>query len=1515
MSRLRYFFAFILLFISFLIFGFIVLSRADAATVCPIFLGCTGTSTSPSYGKLLIGGKNGEYEFVASSTLSGGGSSSASSTLLRDSNTFSGTTTLATTSSYLLDLGGAVYNAKAFGIVGDGVTDDRLKFQALIALASSTKGTIYVPLSRIYISTPTSQTPSGYGYSYCGLVVDSNVKIVGVGRKSSIFTTGPIPSRSGDPREGYFSMFCNSNGSGQYENISIESIGVVLPTPNFVAGGLNYYDSAFDFFGVSSSTVQNTWVLNGSLAFRSNTTYNGTSNALTKGGNHDNIAQNNVFENVPGSLGLINGTNNKFQNNYIIHAWDDALLMAPSGIGNDISNNYFDDSTPDGNGNQSAAIYMLNDLSTGDLDAMVNNSIIHNTIVGCATHPTGGDGIRFVGSNRGNIVKDNEVSGCSKGYQIITASTSDAHFTGNKSHNNTEEGFVFQANQPDRPITGLVVRDNAAWDNGGGTGIGFHFYSNGHLDAVFEGNHAYNTGSSTPNQNRSVYVSNESGKYEVIREWNNLLENTTPYTTAGAGGSSIIYASAAYNTLTSAQTNNTFDVIPASGSYFRIKSYLGGVDTTYSAGEGSSLAVYKPASGSTYPFSIYGSADATSLVFRVFSGGGFLSSASSTVVGDFTSAGTVTASKVFASSKLNDTLDISPASGSYARVLNYLGGVDATYSAGEGSAFAAYMPASGATYPFTVYNSADSSAVAMRILSTGKVGIATTTPDMALSVGGNIRLQNKLIGYDTNNVLDIQPGGGSYLRHLNTFGQILTTYDAGEGSALAVYQSASGTTNPFSIYKSADSSSLALRVLSTGNVGIATSTPGSALSIQGNQFIAGNITSTSTTANIFPYASSTALSATFLCLGTDCRTVWPSAAGTGAATTSFTATWPATLSTTASTINYGFNGLSTSSPIAAGAALLYATGANTIASVATSTGTLSSPLTGNFLCVGSGCTLGIQAASASQAGSMAAGDYQRLYTATTTFTSPLIYTGSSNTVSCQAATASVPGCLAAADFSTFNGKANAFAPYFTWATNNTFNTTTAATTTSIWTQGVFFSSSTVAASQFPYASTTGISSNESAYFALNSGKVGIATTTPDQTLSVGGNIRLLNKLIGYDTNNVLDIQPGGGSYVRILNGANVAATFDAGEGSGLAAYGVSGSTYPFSIYTSADSTTLGMRLRSNGGLEIGTVSGAVSSPPAKGLIIDGKLGVATTSPGTALGVQGNSFFAGRIDSTSTISSTNLTVNLGTSQVAQLNDNSSASGFWGTSIGFLSQSGLAEITTNGQALTFNVSGTRNTMTVGTEVGRFSLTGNFGVGTTSPFALLSIHAASTTNNQYIFAIGTSTSYGTQNAFLIDKNGSTTIALFGACSGANALQTSAAGLIQCGAVSSDVRLKRDIKPIDIALSKLMRLTPVTFHWKEASRGAAEEDGFLAQDVQKLFPDAVETMQPTPLTPDGTLEIKEPNLVAYAIRAIQEQQEEIKNIRVGNITTRSFEDNWQWGVILLLVGYVAYNEYDKRR
>src|SRR6185295_6593840 len=63
---------------------------------------------------------------------------------------------------------------------------------------------------------------------------------------------------------------------------------------------------------------------------------------------------------------------------------------------------------------------------------------------------------------------------------------------------------------------------------------------------------------------------------------------------------------------------------------------------------------------------------------------------------------------------------------------------------------------------------------------------------------------------------------------------------------------------------------------------------------------------------------------------------------------------------------------------------------------------------------------------------------------------------------------------------------------------NSFGTSTAATTTSILTQGVFFSSSTVAASQFPYASSTAFTTGS--LFATGATTTSLAVTNVTNAL-------------------------------------------------------------------------------------------------------------------------------------------------------------------------------------------------------------------------------------------------------------------------------------------------------------------------------------------------------------------------------------------------------------------------------
>ena len=157
--------------------------------------------------------------------------------------------------------------------------------------------------------------------------------------------------------------------------------------------------------------------------------------------------------------------------------------------------------------------------------------------------------------------------------------------------------------------------------------------------------------------------------------------------------------------------------------------------------------------------------------------------------------------------------------------------------------------------------------------------------------------------------------------------------------------------------------------------------------------------------------------------------------------------------------------------------------------------TANSPLTGGgSASLGGSTSLGCQTASGSQAGCIAAVDWSHFNSATTTFTAPLVYTLSTNAVTLTTSgtwsgNAGTATALAANGTNCSAGNyplgvdASGNAENCTLAATgivdpfshlSTFNTTTSATSSSIWTQGAFFASSTVAASQFPYASTTAI---------------------------------------------------------------------------------------------------------------------------------------------------------------------------------------------------------------------------------------------------------------------------------------------------------------------------------------------------------------------------------------------------------------------------------------------------------
>ncbi len=91
------------------------------------------------------------------------------------------------------------------------------------------------------------------------------------------------------------------------------------------------------------------------------------------------------------------------------------------------------------------------------------------------------------------------------------------------------------------------------------------------------------------------------------------------------------------------------------------------------------------------------------------------------------------------------------------------------------------------------------------------------------------------------------------------------------------------------------------------------------------------------------------------------------------------------------------------------------------------------------------------------------------------------------------------------------------------------------------------------------------------------------------------------------------------------------------------------------------------------------------------------------------------------------------------------------------------------------------------------------------------------------------------------------------------------------------SDKRLKENIKPIESALDKVIKLQGVTFDWKKSDSvlDIKEDVGFIAQDVQKVIPELVRENK------NGMLSMRHQGIAPILLEAIKELKAEIEELK----------------------------------
>ena len=341
------------------------------------------------------------------------------------------------------------------------------------------------------------------------------------------------------------------------------------------------------------------------------------------------------------------------------------------------------------------------------------------------------------------------------------------------------------------------------------------------------------------------------------------------------------------------------------------------------------------------------------------------------------------------------------------------------------------------------------------------------------------------------------------------------------------------------------------------------------------------------------------------------------------------------------------------------------------------------------------------------------------------------------------------------------------------------------------------------------------------------GSVSIGTTTsPAATLEVAGS--------GYFT---------GGLGVGLLNAATGTL-----QTSGIETIGGL-STLQSGFVSQASSTVVGNFTSTGNGIIGGD------------LALNGTAGTTTIASGQGFTVGNSQFIvqqgSGNVGiGSNPLSNVSLTIN-----AASTNYNAFSVAHGGTGL----INGFVDGSDNGWFTLENSSGVIQTRLAGAGSGTSSYVNgsngaNFGVGTTTPYARLSVWGPDAASSTL--------------AFNVVNNASTTV--FAVFDGGNAQLSGT--LTQ----SSDQRLKTNIQSLDASssLSLINALNPVTFTWINPDEGTTPQLGFIAQQVQQIFPNLVSTTSATALTPGGTLGLNYIGLISPIVSAIQSLSGEVQNL-----------------------------------
>lgn len=239
------------------------------------------------------------------------------------------------------------------------------------------------------------------------------------------------------------------------------------------------------------------------------------------------------------------------------------------------------------------------------------------------------------------------------------------------------------------------------------------------------------------------------------------------------------------------------------------------------------------------------------------------------------------------------------------------------------------------------------------------------------------------------------------------------------------------------------------------------------------------------------------------------------------------------------------------------------------------------------------------------------------------------------------------------------------------------------------------------------------------------------------------------------------------------------------------------------------------------------------------LTISGSVGIGTTAPNRSLTIANNT------------GANYLNVKDGTHEIL---------------MGIDSSGGIVSVMTNHDLVLR--AGTNS------EKMRIKANGNVGIGTATPASGVKLEVAGTTKTSKLRLADKWLLSGDGDAQVNDEwlrllKADGTNAYYGGLA-AGKLWSSSGSL-----AGSDLRMKRDIGALHHSLRDILALRGVRFKWQSEGEAGKDQLGLIAQEVESVFPELVET------GPDGMKGIHYQGLMAPLIEAIKQQQLQIAELQ----------------------------------